>query len=448
MICGGGDEGGLTTWIQSNEPMTEGLRKNRKKKHVVVLGGGFGGLEFCKRMKNSGRFHITLIDRQNHHLFQPLLYQVASAGLAAPEIAQPLRSILSDRDDLDVLMDEVMGIELENRVVVTKERRIDYDYLIIALGVKNSYFGHDDWAQYTQGLKSLDDATDIRRNILQTFEEAESSDDPAEVERLLTVAVIGGGPTGVELAGAFAELARRVFPGDFRRIDPTKARIIIIEAMPRLLNVYPESLSDYTRKRLEKMGVTVLTGTPVSDIGEGFLVLEDGTRIESENIIWAAGMQAPELIRNLNVESDRAGRLKVNPDLSLPDHPEVFAIGDIANVCDKDGNVVPGLCPAAIQMGKHTAKVIRDYAEEPSENRPAFNYFDKGSMATIGRSAAVAESGGLKFTGFIAWLMWLGIHLLFLIGFRNRLAVLMQWFYSYITYKRGARIITGVETEY
>lgn len=409
------------------------------KIHVVVLGGGFGGLEFCKELDNSERFHITLIDRQNHHLFQPLLYQVASAGLAAPEIAQPLRSILSDRTNLDVLMEEVTAIELDERKVTTSERTLIYDHLVIALGVKTSYFGNDHWAEHSHGLKSLRDATKMRTEILRAFELAEASDDEDEIRKLMTTVVIGGGPTGVELAGAFAELAKRVMEHDFRRINPRDTRIILVEGADRLLTMYPEDLSNYTKRCLEDKGVEVRTSAMVEDVGDGYVVVA-GERIETANVLWAAGVEAPAIVRNLGVETDRAGRIKVRPDLSLPDHPEVFAIGDIVSLVDANGKAVPGLCPAAIQMGDYVARHLSRGQTGP------FKYLDKGSMATIGRSAAVAESGGAKFTGFIAWLMWLFIHLLFLIGFRNKVAVFWQWVYSYLTYKRGARIITGVET--
>ncbi len=408
------------------------------KSHVVVLGGGFGGLEFCKRLNDPERFHITLIDRQNHHLFQPLLYQVASAGLAAPEIAQPLRSILTEHENLDVLMEEVTGIDLDKRAITTSQRTVGYDYLVIGLGVKTSYFGHNDWAQHARGLKSLDDATQIRADILSAFERAECSDDEAEIRRLMTTVVIGGGPTGVELAGAFAELARRVMADDFRRINPRDARIVLVERSDRLLTMYPEDLSAYTSRRLVGMGVEVRVNSAVEDVGEGYVVVA-GERIETANVLWAAGVEAPAFTRQLGVETDHAGRIMVEPDLSLPGYPEVFAVGDIAHLVDANGKPVPGLCPAAIQMGGYVARRLLRGQTGP------FKYFDKGNMATIGRSAAVAESGGLKFTGYLAWLMWLFIHLLFLIGFRNKVAVFWQWVYSYLTYKRGARIITQVK---
>ncbi len=419
--------------------------------HVLVLGAGFAGLEFCRAMRGCHDVRITLVDRQNHHLFQPLLYQVASAGLAAPEIAHPVRSIFSDDDNITVLMDEVRSIDLEQKRVKLRDHELDYDYLVIGLGVKTGYFGNDQWAKHTIGLKSLDDATEMRRRVLLAFERAEMCDDPEEKARLMTIAIVGGGPTGVELAGAFAELARHVLRSDFRAIDTNNARIILIEALPRLVPMYDEDLSDYTKKKLESMGVTVIVDSPVQDVGEGTIELPERT-VVAETIVWAAGVQAIPLARTLGVETDKAGRLIVEKDLSLPEHPEVFAVGDIAHCIDQAGVRVPGLSPAAMQMGRHAAEVIQDDLKRKRKRRdgsleydvrPQFRYFDKGSMATIGRSAAVASSMGMKFRGFPAWLLWLFVHLLFLVGFRNKLAVLLQWFYAYVRYRRGARIITG-----
>jgi len=420
--------------------------------HVVVLGAGFAGLECCKAFRGRD-VRVTLVDRQNHHLFQPLLYQVASAGLAAPEIAHPVRSVFADQGNVTVLMDDVRAIDLGARSVALATRELRYDYLVIGLGVKTGYFGHSDWEPHAIGLKSLDDATEIRRRVLLAFERAEMCEDPEEKRRLMTIAVVGGGPTGVELAGAFAELARHVLRRDFKHIDTHQARILLIEAAPRLLTMYDEDLSQYTRERLESMGVTVLTDSPVREVRRRQVELADQT-IDAENIIWAAGVEAVPLTRKLGVPIDPAGRLIVETDLSLPGHPEVFAVGDIAHCVDQAGLRVPGLCPAAIQMGTHAARVILEDLKRRGRRpageyavRPQFRYFDKGSMATIGRSAAVASSMGLKFRGFVAWLMWLFIHLLFLVGFRNRIAVLLQWFYAYVRYRRGARIITGVDRE-
>lgn len=415
---------------------------------VVIVGGGFAGIECAKAFRNQP-VEVLIVDRQNHHLFQPLLYQVASAGLAAPEIAHPIRSIFFKQDNVKVLMDEVAGIDLEHRRLATRGREIDYDYLVLAMGVRTGYFGKGEWERHARGLKSLDDATAIRREILHAFEKAEACEDPAERERLMNIVVIGGGPTGVELAGAFAELARHVLRRDFKNINTSEAKIHLVEAQDRLLGMYDPSLSDYTRRTLEDMGVTVRLGAPVAELRDGEVVLGGGETIRAANIVWAAGIEAPPLARALGVETDRAGRLVVDTDLSLPGHPEVFVAGDLASCVDQAGKRVPGLSPAAMQMGRHAAKVILEEVKGRRGKgygvRPQFRYFDKGSMATIGRSHAVAESRGMKFEGYFAWLMWLFVHLIFLVGFRNRLAVFMQWCYAYFRYRRGARIITGLE---
>ena len=458
--------------------------------HIVVLGAGFGGLTFCQNF-NFPTARITLVDRQNHHLFQPLLYQVATAGLSAPDIAQPVRSILSDRPNITVLMDHIVDIQLANKTVVLEnclfqeelcadpERRsadcrsavsqvgnlrnsrlpigatgqstaagntLTYDYLVLALGAVTSYFGHPEWEQFAPGLKSLNDAIRIRRQVLLAFEKAENASDPAERDRLMTLVVIGGGPTGLELAGAFAELAQTVLAGDFRRIDPRKARVILIEAAPRVLGHFPPELSASAEQQLRNLGVEVRTASPVKSIRQFCVELEHET-IRAENIIWAAGVSATPLTTKLEIELDRAGRVKVNADLSVPGHPEVFAIGDLALVVGKDGKPVPGVSPAAMQMAKHVAKIVSNELSWPGPkkpDRPAFEYWDKGTMATIGRSAAVAEVGKLQLTGYPAWLAWLVIHLVFLVGFRNKVSVLLHWAYSYFTYKRGSRIITGL----
>src|SRR5947208_633545 len=417
-------------------------------KHIVVLGAGFGGLTFCQTF-NHPQTRVTLVDRQNHHLFQPLLYQVATAGLSAPEIAQPIRSILSNRSRVTVLLDKVAGLNLAEKKVFLEKSALTFDYLVLALGGVTSYFGHPEWEQFAPGLKSLDDALRIRRNVLLAFEQAENSFDAAERDQLMTIVIVGGGPTGVELAGAFAELARTVLKRDFRRIDPTHARIILIEAAPAILAHLPPALSESATRQLEKLGVQVRTSTRVKDIREKEVELEGSEIIRAENILWAAGVSATPLTKKLGVELDRAGRVKVNPDLSLPGHPEVFAIGDMALVLDEEGKPVPGVSPAAMQMAKHVARIIRDELGLGAQRaaRPPFRYWDKGTMATIGRSAAVAKIGRIEFNGFLAWVAWLFIHLIFLVGFRNRLAVLLQWAYSYVAYKRGARIVTGLSEE-
>jgi NADH dehydrogenase len=411
----------------------------------VVLGAGFGGLTFAQRFP-SRIARLTVVDRQNHHLFQPLLYQVATAGLAAPDIAQPIRSILRDQPDLTVLMAEVRVIDLAARKVTLDRGALAYDYLILAIGGQTSYFGHPEWAGHAPGLKSLDDALCIRRQVLLSFERAETETEPARREQLMTIVVVGGGPTGVELAGSFAELARTVLRRDFDHIDPARARVILVEGGPRVLAAYPPVLSASAQRQLERLGVEVRTGTSVKDIREGAVELTTET-IRAASIIWAAGVAAHPLTRTLGVETDRAGRLKVAPDLSLPGHPEVFALGDLVTLVDRKGVIVPGIAPAAMQMGAHAARLVAaEIRAGPKDGpRAAFAYWDKGAMATIGRSAAVAQIGRLKFSGWPAWAAWLGVHLIFLIGFRNKLSVFLQWVYAYWTYQRGARIITGLE---
>ena len=413
--------------------------------HIVVLGAGFGGLTFCKQFQMPGA-RITLVDRTNHHLFQPLLYQVATCGLSAPDIAQPVRSIMSDRPDVTVLLDNVTSFDFDQKRVRLEKNSLSYDYLVLALGGQTGYFGHPEWERFAPGLKSLEDALRIRSHVLLSFEQAENEADTAEHDKLMTIVVVGGGPTGVELAGSFAELTRTVLKRDFRRIDPTQARIILIEASKNLLSNFPPDLSASARRQLEALGVQVRTETSVKDIREGEVELASGEIIQAANVVWAAGVSATPLTQKLGVELDRAGRVKVNPDLSLPGHPEIFAIGDMAFVPQADGKPVPGVSPAAIQMATHVAKIIEQEARFAAsrEPRPAFKYWDKGTMATIGRSAAVAWIGKFKFSGLLAWLAWLFVHLIFLIGFRNRTSVFFQWAYSYFSYKRSARLITNL----
>ena len=414
-----------------------------KQAHVVVLGAGFGGITFCHHFKHPNA-RVTIVDRQNHHLFQPLLYQVATAGLSAPDIAQPIRAILNEHPTLTVLMERVEDIRLaEQRVVLGKET-LAYDYLVIGLGGITTYFGHPEWEAVAPGLKTLDDAVRIRRDVLLAFEKAETVAAAEERERLMTIVVVGGGPTGVELAGAFAELARHVLVRDFRRIDPSKARVILIEASSVVLSHLPMELALSGQRQLQALGVEVRTNTRVTAIHDRCVETTSGV-ICAENIIWAAGVGASPLTRKLGVELDRAGRIKVNPDLSLPGFPNAFAIGDIASLVDANGILVPGVSPAAMQEGKHVAKILNDELDRgPQARRPAFTYWDKGTMATIGRSAAVAKVGDLELSGFSAWIAWLFVHLIFLVGFRNKIAVLLQWFYSYLAYRRGSRIVTGL----
>ena len=413
--------------------------------HVVVLGAGFGGLTFCQSF-HQPKARVTVVDRTNHHLFQPLLYQVAAAGLAAPDIAQPIRAILSNCEQVTVLMDQVLDFNLAARQVVLERHTLTYDYLVLALGGCTSYFGHPDWEKFAPGLKTINDALRIRSQVLLAFERAEDTQGPAEREKLMTLVIIGGGPTGVELAGAFAELARKVLTKDFRRINPAEAKIVLIEAAPRILSHLPFDLSQSAARQLEALGVQVRTSEPVNHIRNGEVELASGHILKAENIIWAAGVSAVPLTKKLGAELDRTGRVKVMPDLSLPGHPEVFAIGDMALVLQEKGTPVPGVSPAAMQMARHVSRIISaELTGSPLKSgRPAFKYWDRGTMATIGRSAAVAWIGRLHFSGWLAWLAWLLVHLVFLIGFRNKLSVLLQWTYSYFTYKRSARLITGL----
>jgi len=415
--------------------------------HILVLGAGFGGLTFCQHFRHPSA-QVTVVDRTNHHLFQPLLYQVAAAGLSAPDIAQPVRSILRRRN-IVVLLDKVVDFDLTNKRVLLEMTTQTYDYLVLGLGGCTSYFGHPEWEQFAPGLKTLDDALRIRSRVLLAFEKAETTTDVRTRERLMTIVIVGGGPTGVELAGSFAELARTVLKREFRHIDPGRARIILIEASPVVLSHLPQDLAESATRQLKKLGVQVRTSTRVKEIRKNEVQLDNGEIIHAENILWAAGVSASPLTKKLGVELDKAGRVKVNPDLSLPGHPEVFAIGDMSLVLQENGKPVPGVSPAAMQMGRYVARIIDDELTKGAGRapRPQFKYRDKGTMATIGRSAAVALIGKLKMSGWFAWLAWLFVHLIFLIGFRNKLFVLMQWTYSYFMYKRSARIITYLPPE-
>jgi NADH dehydrogenase len=403
---------------------------------VVVVGSGFAGLNAAKTLRNA-RVEITIVDRRNFHLFQPLLYQVATAALNPSDIAYPIRSIFRSQENVkSVLLAEVTGLDLDAKKLTLEDgSRLAYDYLILATGATHSYFGRDDWEQLAPGLKSLEDALIMRQRILAAFEEAERN--PEEAERLLTFVVVGAGPTGVELAGALVEIAVHSLGEDFDVIDPTRARVLLVEGAPHVLPVYPEDLSQSARRQLEALGVEVITGVMVAEIDESGVTLTDGLRIEAGLVLWAAGVEASSLGGLLGVETDRSGRVEVQDDLSMPDHPEVFVAGDLATVPG-----VPGVAPAAMQMGRHAARMI--YADLSGTARSAFQYQDKGSLATIGRARAVADFGRIRFGGFIAWLAWLAIHIFYLIGFRNRVLVLISWAWSYLTFRRGARIITGV----
>jgi NADH dehydrogenase len=397
-------------------------------------------LEAAKGLKKAD-VQVTLIDRNNYHLFQPLLYQVATAGLSAGDIAEPVRSILKRQKNAEVLMAEVTGLDLSARRVLLKDRSVTYDYLILATGARYQYFGHDDWEKTSPGLKTVEDALAIRRKILSAFEEAEMEPDPEKRKSLLNFVIVGGGPTGVELAGAIAELAHKALAQDFRRMDPASARILLIEAGPRILSAFPEDLSEKAEGALKHLGVTVKKHSPVERItNEG--VFLPGEFIPSKTVLWAAGVVVSPLIQSLGGPSDSMGRVKVDSDLSLPDHSEVFVVGDAAHVV-QDEKILPGIAPVAMQEGRYVARVIERRARAgltPTPTRP-FHYFDKGQLATVGRSFAVAEFGKWKISGFVAWLMWLFIHIFFLIGLQNRILVFVQWAWAYFTFERGSRVI-------
>ena len=406
---------------------------------VVIVGAGFGGLECAKALRRA-QVDVTVIDRENHHCFQPLLYQVATAALSPADIAWPIRHILRPQRNATVLMEEVRDVDPERKCVQTQFGEIPYDYLVIATGSTHSYFGHDDWSRFAPGLKRIEDGTRIRRSILIAFERAEVMTDEDQRRRLLTFVIVGGGATGVEMAGAIADVARQTLAADFRRIDPRSARIILIEAGPRLLPTFPAGLSDYALKTLTRVGVEVRTETLVTKCDADGVDLKDG-RIDAGTVIWAAGVTASPAMRWLNAEGDRAGRVKVNSDLSLPGHPEIFVVGDTAAVTDKNGHPVPGIAPAAKQMGTYVGKLISARIAGREWNKP-FKYMHLGDLATIGRRAAVVKFGPLELKGFIGWVFWSVAHIYFLIGLRNRFVVAFNWFWDYVTFQRGARLIT------
>jgi NADH dehydrogenase len=421
---------------------------------VVIVGAGFGGLNAAEKLARAP-VQITIIDRKNHHTFQPLLYQVATAGLSPGEITAPIRSIVSHHKNVEVLLAEVTGFDLERRVVKTNDEEIGYDSLIIAAGASHAYFGHDEWQALAPGLKTIEDAIEIRRRVLLAFELAERrafAGEPADPlnKEPLNFVVVGAGPTGVELAGTLAEICRHALAHDFRSIDPARTRIHLIEGGPHVLPAYPEDLSRSALKQLQKLGVEVITSALVTQIEPGVISMGE-KRMNAAVILWAAGVAASPLGKKLGIAVDRAGRVLVEPDLSIPGHPEVFVIGDLAALKDESGKLLPGVAPVAIQEGRYVAKVIRESVESAGTSsgvskaalHKTFHYFDKGSLATIGRSAAIAQFGKIHISGFLAWLSWLFIHIMFLIGFRNRLLVMIQWAWSYFTYERGARLITG-----
>ena len=405
---------------------------------VVIIGAGFGGLEAAKHL-GSKPVRVTVIDRTNYHLFQPLLYQVATAALSPADIAAPIRGILSRYENIDVILVEAQGVDLEARIVRTAERQIPYDYLIIATGARHSYFGHDEWEKIAPGLKSLEDAVEIRRRILLAFEFAEKTTDPEARAAAMNFVIIGGGPTGVEMAGAIAEIARETLAKDFRHVDPSTARVILVEGDKRVLSGYPEDLSAKALEQLKELGVEVITGTRAQNLTEQGLEVA-GKFIPCRVKIWAAGNTASFVGKTLGLPVDRVGRVIVQDDLTIPSHPEVQVIGDLANFTSKDGKPLPGVSPVAIQQGRHAAKNILHMVAGVKPQR--FYYWDKGSMATIGRNRAVADLNFIHFSGFLAWLTWLFVHILYLVGFRNRVAVLFQWAWAYVTFNKGARLIT------
>jgi NADH dehydrogenase len=407
---------------------------------VVIVGAGFGGLSAAKALAGQP-FDVTVIDQHNYHLFQPLLYQVATAGLSPADIASPIRGILSPARNLNVMLGKVSGVDTAQREVIAEGRRIPYDTLILATGAQHAYFGHSDWAAHAPGLKTIDDATDIRRRILLAFEKAETENDPAERARLLNFVVVGGGPTGVEMAGAIAELANRALAADFRAIDPRCARVILVEAAPRLLTPFDPSLSDAAKRSLEQLGVEVRLGAAVTALDAAGVSI--GTeRIEARTVIWGAGVMASPAGQWIDTETDRAGRAKVADDLSVPGHPDIFVIGDTAAIDGTNGHPLPGVAPVAKQQGQYVARLL--LARQKGETVPPFRYRDFGSLATIGRKRAVVQMGRLKLTGFVAWVLWSVAHIYFLIGFRNRLIVATNWLWNYLTFQRGTRLITGM----
>ena len=407
---------------------------------VVIVGAGFGGLSAAKALGNSA-FDVTVIDHHNYHLFQPLLYQVATAGLSPADIASPIRGILAPYKNINVMLGKVSGIDAQQREVIAEGRRIPFDLLILATGAEHAYFGHGEWAAFAPGLKTIDDATYIRRRILLAFEKAETEPDADERARLLNFVIVGGGPTGVEMAGAIAELANRALAKDFRSIDPRAARIILVEAAPRLLTPFEPSLSQAAKTSLEQLGVEVRLGTAVTGLDEAGVSI-GAERIEARTVVWAAGVIASPAGQWLGAETDRAGRVKVAADLSVPGHPDIFVIGDTAALNDASGNPLPGVAPVAKQQGIYVAKLL--LARQKGETSAPFRYRDFGSLATIGRKRAVIQMGRLRLKGFIAWLLWCVAHIYYLIGFRNRFVVAISWLWNYLTFQRATRLITGM----
>jgi NADH:ubiquinone reductase (H+-translocating) len=420
------------------------MADDRSLPHVVIVGGGFGGL-FAARALRKSPVRVTLIDRRNHHLFQPLLYQVATAVLSPGDIASPIRWVLRAHANLRVLMAEVASIDVTARAVsLDNGDQVPYDFLIVAAGAAHSYFGHDAWARVAPGLKTLEDALELRRRILLAFEWAERDSDPARRREWLTFVIVGGGPTGVELAGSLAEIAQHALRREFRTIEPESARVLLIEAGPNILEAFPHSLRERARRSLRKLGVEVRESAPVTDIGEGYVTVGDDT-LKARTVIWAAGVAASPLGRTLGVPLDRAGRVIVEPDLSIPGHPDVFVVGDLAAFTHQTSKPLPGVAQVAMQGAARAADNIKRRLDGgPSQ---PFQYRDLGNLATIGRNAAVADFGWARVSGYPAWLIWLFVHLLWLVGFRSRISVLANWAVSYVTYQRSARLITGPQPE-
>ena len=409
-----------------------------ESKNIVIVGAGFVGMNAAKELARSSRVKLTVIDRSNHHLFQPLLYQVAAAGLSPAEIAVPIRSLFSNKENVKVAQDNVLSVDAEKKMVLGENGDYSYDYLILAAGATHNYFGNEHWEMRAPGLKTLSQATEIRRRIMIAFEKAEIEEDPEERKKLLTFIVVGGGPTGVELAGAIGEMTRFTLARDFRSIDPKLTRIILVEAGPRILTSFDESLSSIATRDLESLGVQVWTQSAVSEVSDDD-VLVGKERISAATVLWAAGTRPSKIGERMNADLDGQGRVKVKSDLSLKGHPEVFIAGDQACVIGKNGQPLPAIAPVAMQQGKFIAKTILN--ELNSKPRKPFSYLDKGQMATIGRKKAIVEVRGLRFGGFAAWVAWLFIHIFYLSGFKNRILVLIQWGYSYFSFARGARLI-------
>jgi NADH dehydrogenase len=414
------------------------MAENEHRPHVVILGGGFAGLQAARALARA-RVRVTLVDRRNHHLFQPLLYQVATASLSPADIASPIRSVLRKQKNVQVWLGDVEDIGTAARTVLLQDGALTYDYLVVATGVAHAYFGHPEWEACAPGLKTVDDAVEMRRRFLTAFEAAEREADPEARRRLLTFVIVGAGPTGVELAGAMVEIARQVMPTDFRAVDTSSARVLLLEGAPRVLPSYHEDSSGRAQRQLEALGVEVRTGAFVTDIGPDRVRVGD-EEIAAGNVFWAAGVAASPVGAALGVPLDRSGRVHVGPDCSIPGHPEVFVIGDLASF-EQNGDPIPGVAPAAMQMGRYVGRAIA--SDLKGGERKPFHYVDKGALSTIGRAAAVAEFGRLHISGLPAWLVWVGVHIMYLIGFRNRILVMIQWAWAWLFYQRGIRLITG-----